>query len=171
MHLKCIFAGQRPLWPGAISNAHWSRSSAGRRTGQRSRSRPQHRKPLAGGPGGHLPGNHPAALLRQRGQVDGQVAQGLFFGSGHPLPPDGPQGPGTRRYRAHGRGHLRNCGITEIVKTISHRGQEPQVYFWRTAARAEVEIVVAEGAQLISLETKLSATPRPDMARSLTSFQ
>ncbi|MEW6111770.1 MAG: ATP-binding protein [Thermodesulfobacteriota bacterium] len=61
--------------------------------------------------------------------------------------------------------------LTEIIKTISHWGQEPQVYFWRTAAGAEVDIVVAEGGRLIPLEVKLSATPRPAMARNLTAFQ
>jgi uncharacterized protein len=61
--------------------------------------------------------------------------------------------------------------LMEIIKTIIHRGQEPQVYFWRTAAGAEVDIVVAEGGRLIPLEVKLSATPRPAMARNLTSFQ
>jgi predicted AAA+ superfamily ATPase len=61
--------------------------------------------------------------------------------------------------------------LTEIVKTMIHRGQDPQVYFWRTAAGAEVDIVVAEGGQLIPLEVKLSATPRPAMARTLSAFQ
>jgi len=61
--------------------------------------------------------------------------------------------------------------LSEIVKTLSHRGQDPQVYFWRTAAGAEVDIVVAEGGRLIPLEVKLSATPRPAMARNLTAFQ
>lgn len=61
--------------------------------------------------------------------------------------------------------------LTEIIKTFLHRGQEPQVYFWRTAAGAEVDIVVAEGRRLIPLEVKLSATPRPAMARNLRSFQ
>ncbi|MBI4644936.1 MAG: ATP-binding protein [Deltaproteobacteria bacterium] len=61
--------------------------------------------------------------------------------------------------------------LMEIIKTISHRGQEPQVYLWRTATGAEVDIVVAEGGRLIPLEVKLSATPRPVMARNLTSFQ
>ncbi len=61
--------------------------------------------------------------------------------------------------------------LAETVKTIIHRGQEPQVYFWRTAAGAEVDIVVAEGGRLIPLEVKLSATPRPAMARNLTAFQ
>ena len=61
--------------------------------------------------------------------------------------------------------------LTEIVKTIIHRGQEPQVYFWCTAAGAEVDIVVAEGGRLIPLEVKVSTTPRPAMARNLTVFQ
>ena len=61
--------------------------------------------------------------------------------------------------------------VSEIFKTISHRGQEPQVYFWRTAAGAEVDIVVAAGSRLIPMETKLSATPRPAMARHLKVFQ
>jgi len=61
--------------------------------------------------------------------------------------------------------------LMEIVKTIVHRGPEPQIYFWRTAAGAEVDIVVAEGGRLIPIEVKLSATPRPAMARNLTAFQ
>jgi len=61
--------------------------------------------------------------------------------------------------------------LTEIIKTIIHRGQEPQIYFWRTAAGAEVDIVVAEADRLIPLEVKLSATPRPPMARNLRAFQ
>jgi uncharacterized protein len=61
--------------------------------------------------------------------------------------------------------------LMEIIKTIVHRGQEPQVYFWRTAAGVEVDIVVAEGALLIPLEVKLSATPRPAMARNLAALQ
>ena len=51
--------------------------------------------------------------------------------------------------------------LMEIIKTLCHRGEEPQVYFWRTAAGAEVDIVVAAGGQLIPLEVKLAATPRP----------
>ncbi len=37
--------------------------------------------------------------------------------------------------------------------------------------RGGVDIVVAEGGRLIPLEVKLSATPRPAMARNLTGFQ
>ena len=61
--------------------------------------------------------------------------------------------------------------LSEIIKTISQRGQDPQVYFWRTAAGAEVDIVVTKGGRLIPLEIKLSATPGPAMARYLKVFQ
>ncbi len=47
--------------------------------------------------------------------------------------------------------------LMEIVETIIHRGQDPQVYFWRTAAGAEVDIVLSGGGRLIPIEVKLSA--------------
>jgi uncharacterized protein len=42
---------------------------------------------------------------------------------------------------------------------LTHRGEEPQVYFWRTAAGAEVDLVVEKAGKLIPVELKLSAAP------------
>jgi predicted AAA+ superfamily ATPase len=61
--------------------------------------------------------------------------------------------------------------LSEIVKTLTHRGIDPQVYFWRTAAGTEVDIVVEAGAKLVPIEVKLSATPRSAMASALKTFQ
>jgi hypothetical protein len=61
--------------------------------------------------------------------------------------------------------------LMEIVKTTLNRGLEPQVYFWRTAAGVEVDIIVESEGQLIPLEVKLSATPRPAMAEGIKIFQ
>jgi len=61
--------------------------------------------------------------------------------------------------------------LMEVVKTLVHRGLEPAVYFWRTSSGSEVDIVVDVGDRLIPLEAKLSATPRPDMARGIYSFR
>lgn len=61
--------------------------------------------------------------------------------------------------------------LTEIVKTFLHRGEEPQVYFWRTSAGTEVDIVVEAGGRLIPIEVKLSATPRPAMAAGIKTFR
>jgi predicted AAA+ superfamily ATPase len=60
--------------------------------------------------------------------------------------------------------------ISEIFKTLTHRGEEPQVYFWRTSAGTEVGIVIETGGKLSPMEVKLSATPRPAMAASIKTF-
>lgn len=61
--------------------------------------------------------------------------------------------------------------ITEVVKTLAHRGLEPQVYFWRTAAGQEVDLIVDTGEQLIPIEIKLNATPHPAMTAGIVAFQ
>jgi len=61
--------------------------------------------------------------------------------------------------------------LSEIVKALTHRGMEPQVYFWRTSTGTEVDIVIESGGKLIPIEVKLSATPRPAMAASIKVFQ
>ncbi|MEW5932507.1 MAG: ATP-binding protein [Bacillota bacterium] len=61
--------------------------------------------------------------------------------------------------------------LTEIVKTLTHRGMAPQVYFWRTSAGTEVDIVVETAGKLVPIEVKLSATPRPAFAGSIRAFQ
>jgi predicted AAA+ superfamily ATPase len=66
---------------------------------------------------------------------------------------------------------LETAALSEIVKTLIHRGIEPQVYFWRTTAGTEVDIVVEAGGKLVPIEVKLSATPRPAMASAIKTFQ
>lgn len=60
--------------------------------------------------------------------------------------------------------------ISEIVKTLTHRGIEPRVYFWRTMAGTEVDFVVETDRRLVPIEVKLSATPRPGMAATIKTF-
>ncbi|MDS4032297.1 MAG: ATP-binding protein [Candidatus Contendobacter sp.] len=61
--------------------------------------------------------------------------------------------------------------LVEIVKTFWHRGEEPQVYFWRTATGVEVDIVVQVGGRIVPVEVKLSATPRPAMAAGILALR
>lgn len=61
--------------------------------------------------------------------------------------------------------------LMEIVKTIVHRGEEPQLYFWRTSMGTEVDIVVSAGDRLIPIEVKLSATPKTAMADAIRVFR
>ncbi|MCS6843584.1 MAG: DUF4143 domain-containing protein [Caldilineales bacterium] len=49
--------------------------------------------------------------------------------------------------------------------------KKPALYFWRTAAGSEVDVIVEHHTRLIPLEIKTSATPRPDMAREIAAFQ
>jgi predicted AAA+ superfamily ATPase len=57
------------------------------------------------------------------------------------------------------------------VKAFFNRGEEPQIYFWRTAAGVEADLVVEAEGKLIPIEVKLSATPRPAMASGLPAFR
>lgn len=61
--------------------------------------------------------------------------------------------------------------LSEIVKTLTNRGVDPQVYFWRTSAGAEVDILIETEGKLIPVEVKLSGTPRPSMAASIKTLQ
>jgi len=61
--------------------------------------------------------------------------------------------------------------LSEIVKTLTHHGIDPQVYFWRTVAGTEVDFVVETGGRLVPIEVKLSATPRPAMAAGIRTFR
>lgn len=60
--------------------------------------------------------------------------------------------------------------LSEIVKTLTHRGEIPRVFFWRTMAGNEVDFVVETEGKLVPVEVKLSATPRQIMARSINAF-
>ncbi len=59
----------------------------------------------------------------------------------------------------------------ELLKTALHRGEEPALYFWRTASGSEVDLLVECQSSLIPLEIKPSATPRPAFAREIATFR
>ena len=61
--------------------------------------------------------------------------------------------------------------LSEIFKTLTHQGIDPQIYFWRTLAGTEVDFVVEATEGLVAIEVKLSATPRPAMATAIKTFQ
>jgi uncharacterized protein len=61
--------------------------------------------------------------------------------------------------------------LTEIVKTIADRGEEPRLHFWRTSAGLEVDLLVDTGSTLIPIEVKLSSTPLPPMASGIRALR
>ena len=64
-----------------------------------------------------------------------------------------------------------NLVVSDLYKIYTHRGEEPALYYWRTAAGAEVDVVIDVQGRLIPLEIKLSATPRLEMAQELHRFR
>jgi len=63
------------------------------------------------------------------------------------------------------------AAVTEVYKKLMHCGTEPRMYFWRTSAGNEVDILVEFNHRLVPLEVKLSSTPRPAMASSIKIFK
>jgi hypothetical protein len=57
--------------------------------------------------------------------------------------------------------------VAEVIRTLTHRGREPIVHFWRTSAGSEVDLLVEEAGRLVPIEAKASATPRPPMAAGI----
>lgn len=66
---------------------------------------------------------------------------------------------------------LETAALVEVLKTYTHRGREPQVYFWRTSAGEEVDLIVEAEGKLVPIEVKLSATPRRAMAAGIEAFR
>ncbi len=63
-----------------------------------------------------------------------------------------------------------NLVAAELYKTMTHRGEEPLMYFWRTAAGSEVDLVIEMQEKLLPIEIKLSATPKSEMASAIVGF-
>lgn len=61
--------------------------------------------------------------------------------------------------------------LSEILKAQYHRGQDPEVYFWRTSMGVEVDFLVRHEGRLMPVEVKSTSTPRPAMAEGILSFR
>jgi predicted AAA+ superfamily ATPase len=61
--------------------------------------------------------------------------------------------------------------VAEVIRTLTHRGREPRVHFWRTSAGSEVDLLVEDGLRLLPVEAKSSATPRPAMASGIAALR
>ena len=79
--------------------------------------------------------------------------------------------PGHAAAGPMGGAILETAAVAEVVRTLTHRGEDARVYFWRTRAGTEVDLVVETAGGLVPIEVKLSATPRPKMAASIQAFQ
>ncbi len=66
---------------------------------------------------------------------------------------------------------LETAVVAEVFKTLSHRGIDPRLYFWRTSAGSEVDLLVEQEGRIVPIEVKLSSTPRPPMGASIRTLQ
>jgi predicted AAA+ superfamily ATPase len=64
-----------------------------------------------------------------------------------------------------------NLVVADLFKRLLHRGEEPAIHYWRTAAGSEVDLVVETQDKLVPLEIKQSETLRPGMAKEILAFQ
>lgn len=79
--------------------------------------------------------------------------------------------PGHAASGPMGGAIMETAVLSEIFKTLIHRGIEPQLYFWRTASGAEVDIIVESNGKLIPIEVKLSSTPSSTMISSIRTLR
>jgi len=61
--------------------------------------------------------------------------------------------------------------LSEIFKTLVGRGENPNLYFWRTSTGMEIDIIVDTGQTLIPVEVTINSTPNPARAKSIKVFQ
>lgn len=61
--------------------------------------------------------------------------------------------------------------LGEVLKAHLHRGEDPEVCFWRTSAGVEVDFLVRHRGSLIPIEVKSTSTPRPAMADGILAFR
>jgi len=65
-----------------------------------------------------------------------------------------------------------NFCIQETVKAFFNRGERPALYYLRTGAGLEVDLIIEKSLRhIIPVEIKLNKTPTRKMAESLTRFQ
>ncbi len=76
-----------------------------------------------------------------------------------------------RFFRAAERGHLfENMVIMEAIKRLSQQMERAQVFFYRTATKVEVDLVIERRGVIEAYEIKHAKTIQRDMAQSLKLF-
>lgn len=66
---------------------------------------------------------------------------------------------------------LRTPFCWKSTRRLPPGGEEPRIYFWRTSAGVEVDLLVETAATLCPVEIKLSSTPLPPMAAGIRTLR
>jgi predicted AAA+ superfamily ATPase len=57
--------------------------------------------------------------------------------------------------------------VSELIKNALHRGEEPNLYFWRDSTGHEIDILIDHGQELVSVEVKSGQTVTGDFFKGL----
>ena len=69
-------------------------------------------------------------------------------------------------------GHLfETVVISEWVKAFNHRGNRPELYYWRNKAGLEIDLLIDRNQRLFPLKTKAIATLLPGHAKALNNWR
>lgn len=52
--------------------------------------------------------------------------------------------------------------VSELLKNYHHRGEEPDLYFWRDSAGHEIDVLIEQGRELVPVEIKSAETMASD---------
>ena len=61
--------------------------------------------------------------------------------------------------------------VGELLKNFLHRGEEPDLYFWRTSSGHEVDVLIERGEELTALEVKSGQTVAADFFQGLRAWR
>ena len=61
--------------------------------------------------------------------------------------------------------------LSELRRTMVHRGEDARIHFWRTSSGREVDFLVERRQRLIPIEVKSTTTPRPARASGIESLR
>ena len=61
--------------------------------------------------------------------------------------------------------------VSEWVKAYYHRGERPELYYWRSKSGIEVDLIVDRNARLYPIEVKATSTLLPSHAESLNKWR
>jgi hypothetical protein len=61
--------------------------------------------------------------------------------------------------------------VSEWVKAFLHRGEKPELFYWRSKSGLEIDLVIDRNRRLYPIEIKASATLLPGHAQALTQWK
>jgi len=64
-----------------------------------------------------------------------------------------------------------NAVVSEWIKFFFHRGERPELYYWRSKAGLEVDLIVDRNGKLLPVESKATATLLPGHASALEAWR